>query len=62
MTPRELAAELWGPKAAADPKGDKQRLIRQIARDEWGNAPRGRWHFDDEQVAVIRATVATLRG
>jgi hypothetical protein len=62
MTPKELATELWGAKAAADPKGEKQRLIRQIARDHWGNAPGGRWHFDDEQVSVIRGVIASLRG
>jgi hypothetical protein len=57
MTPRDLAAEIWGPNAAADPKGPAQRLIRKIARGLWGNAPGGRWVFDAEQIAAIRARI-----
>jgi hypothetical protein len=53
MTPKELAAKLWNPKAAADPKGKAQRAVRKAARDLWGNAPGGRWLFSSEQVAAI---------
>lgn len=53
MTPKELAAKLWSPKAAADPKGKAQRAIRKAARDLWGNAPGGRWRFSKEQIAAV---------
>jgi hypothetical protein len=53
MTPKELAAKMWSPKAAADPKGKAQRAIRKAARDLWGNAPGGRWRFSKAQVAAI---------
>jgi hypothetical protein len=53
MTPKELAAKLGSPKAAADPKGKAQRAIRKAARDLWGNAPGGRWRFSGEQVTAI---------
>jgi hypothetical protein len=53
MTPKELAADLWGQEAAAEPKGKPQRLIRQVARDLWGEAPGGRWHFNERQIAAV---------
>jgi hypothetical protein len=53
MTPKELAAKLWNPKAAAHPKGKAQRAVRKAARDLWCNAPGGRWQFSRAQVAAI---------
>jgi hypothetical protein len=53
MTPKELAAKMWSPKAAVDSKGKAQRAIRKATRDLWGNAPGGRRRFSKEQVAAI---------
>jgi hypothetical protein len=54
MTPKELATALYGRAAAADPKGVAQRAVRQAARDLYDNAPGGRWHFSEDQIAAIK--------
>lgn len=58
LTPKELAIEIWGRRAGTDPKGAAQRQIRKAARDMFGRAPGGRWHFTPAQAARIRKVVA----